>query len=209
MRLNPSRSLTTSMKLLTGVIVLIATSWFLSIGVTWSRKAAHQKIEGFDYRPLFEQHPLETGPPIGQQIDISRLKSRDGRSLLEVSENRPVMLVVVDPDCGLCGVAADQMRWVRDGISGVQLPYYMVSFTAQLHSADFFNYAKSFDLRTESFLWSNDLPPPSSFSSMVVPSHLLLGPGGVLINKWPGSHGDLSVRHRMANQIIADTLTRH
>lgn len=41
---------------------------------------------------------------------------------------------------------------------------------------------------------------------MGTPSYLLLTPdGGTVIRVWPGSYEDISVRQRMARQIIADT----
>lgn len=41
---------------------------------------------------------------------------------------------------------------------------------------------------------------------MVIPSHILIDPTGIIVRKWPGTDRNKKVRFRMANQIAADTL---
>jgi hypothetical protein len=41
---------------------------------------------------------------------------------------------------------------------------------------------------------------------MVLPSHLLLDANGLIVKKWPGTNYSASVREKMANQIVTETI---
>lgn len=85
--------------------------------------------------------------------------------------------------------------------------YCIVSFEPMPQSADFFKFADSLNTLAPAFLRSSAGSPPSpQLVTMLVPSHFLIDRGGVVIAKWPGSSNTETVRQRMANQIVSDTL---
>lgn len=166
------------------------------------------------FHTLLENHFFETydfpsettGPGVGETISLNFLKNKNEMPLSESQNGKIIVLGVVDPDCGACKVAKDQISRVRDEIQSHDVQYIPVSFTSR-DSEKFFKLADSFGLSTNAFLWSdfNDLAS-ESLQVMVVPSHLLIDSNGRILKKFEGTNKDRIVRMRMANQIIKEVL---
>lgn len=162
--------------------------------------------EGFDFKLLRATNNEWRGPDVGVKIDLTRLRTKDGKTLASMVGNRPMMFVAVHPDCGMCKVASDEMSHLREKLSTMDINYYLVSFAAQTPQLDFFKYADSLNVGAPGFLWNAEAgAPPDSMIIMTTPTHLLLSNDGTVIHVWPGSYQDKTVRQRMARQIIADT----
>ncbi len=161
--------------------------------------------EGFDFNLLRTSDNEWRGPDIGAKIDLTRLKTRDGRALASLVGKRPIVLVSVNPACAMCGVARDEMSYLREKLSSMDINYYLVFFASETPKSDFFQYSDSLNVGAPSFLWNADSgAPPESIFTMTNPSHLMLNSDGTVIRVWPGSYRDKAVRQRMARQIIAD-----
>lgn len=172
-----------------------------------SPKSSPFLIEGFDFTLLRSSENEWRGPNIGEKIDLTSLKRKDGKTLASVVSKRPTMLVSVNPACAMCKTARDEMSYLRETLSNMNVNYYVVCFASETLPLDFFQYGDSLKVGTPSFLWSADAGrPPESIVMMTSPSHLLLNSDGRVIRVWPGSYNDKAVRDRMAHQIIADTL---
>lgn len=164
-------------------------------------------MEGFDFNLLRNSENEWRGPNIGDRIDLSRLKMKDGKTLASMAGKRPIVLVSVNPACAMCNTAKDEMSYLREELSSMNINYYMVFFATQTPKVDFFKYSDSLNVAVPSFLWNAEAGlPPESIAIMTNPSHLLINSDGRVIRVWPGSYNDKSVRDRMAHQIIADTL---
>ncbi|HBB88134.1 MAG TPA: hypothetical protein DC047_11000 [Blastocatellia bacterium] len=163
--------------------------------------------EGFDFNPLRSAENEWRGPEIGENIDLTRLKKKDGTTLASVVGKRPVALVLVNPTCSMCKTASDEMRYLHQKLESMDINYYVVSFAPPPQNVDFFKYSDSLGVGAPSFLWdATGGAPPSSAFRMTVPSHLLTNSDGVVICAWPGSNENKAIRDRMAQQIVADTL---
>ena len=163
--------------------------------------------EGYEFNSPEDTNASWIGPRIGEQIDLKRLKDNAGTSLSGAVNNRMSMLVLVDPQCGACRVASDEMRIVRNTVMNAGIQYYLVSVTSSVPSVDFFKYADSLDLDARAYLWAtNESSPSEQLYSMVLPSHILVDPTGHIIRKWPGTSTSQAIRFRMAKQITSDAL---
>ena len=167
--------------------------------------------EGFDFSSSTDKNNPSAGPQAGTRINLARLKMRNGEPLANVLHTPLIMLVTVDPECGACKVASDEMHDVQNRVQPLGIEYYPVSVTASItsskSSAEYFNYTDSFGFGTPGFLWANDEErPPEALFTMVVPSHLLLDRNGLIVRKWPGTDRSERLRRSMANQIVADTV---
>lgn len=163
--------------------------------------------EGFDFAPLRSAENEWRGPEIGEKIDLTRLKKKDGTTLASVVGQRPIAVVLVSPTCTMCKTAADEMRSLRQKLATMDIDYYLVSFTPPPQNVDFFKYGDSLSVGAPSFLWdAASGAPPSSAYKMTVPSHLLINSDGAVLCAWPGANEIKGIRVRMAQQIVADTL---
>ena len=164
-------------------------------------------IEGFDFNLLRRSDNEWRGPNIGEKVDLTRLKARDGKTLASiVVDKRPIVLVSVKPDCEMSRIARDEMIHLGKKLASMDINYYLVFFASQSPEADFFKYSNTLNVGAQSFLWNSEAgPPPESIFTMTSPSHLLLNSDGTVIRVWPGSYEDVAVRQRMARQILADT----
>ena len=162
--------------------------------------------EGFDFKRLRSTDNEWRGPEIGAKVDLTRLRMKDGKTLSSMTGKRPIMIVAVNPDCGMCTIASDEMSHLREKLSTMDINYYIVSFAPQTPTVDFFKYSDSLNVGAPGFLWNADEgAPPESMFIMTTPTHLLLNDDGTVIHVWPGSYNEKPVRQRMARQIIADT----
>jgi len=128
------------------------------------------------------------GPDLGLKVDLSRLKGKDGKTLASVVGNKPIMVAVTNPDCGLCRTAADEMALVRSELTKKDINYYILFFPRETPATDFFKYSDSLQIGAESFLWDAQSGPPlESIFTMTTPSHMLVNSDGTVIRVWPGS----------------------
>lgn len=163
--------------------------------------------EGFDFNQLRTAENEWRGPTIGEKIDLTHLKMKDGTTLASMVGTRPIVLVSINPDCAMVRITSDEMSHLREKLSSIDINYYMAFFAAQTPQLDFFTYSDSLNVGAPSFLWDIKAGPPiESIFTMTTPSHLLLNSDGTVIRVWPGSYKDKPVRQRMMRQIIADTL---
>jgi hypothetical protein len=163
--------------------------------------------EGFDFRPLRNPVNVWRGPNLGEKIDLTNLKKKDGSTLASAIGKRPIVLVVVNPECAMCRVASDEMRNLRERLGSEDIKYYVVAFESENPNIDFFRYGDSLGVGAPSFLWDEAAgAAPLSVLTMTMPSHLLLNSDGTVIRVWPGSSNETAVRDRMTHQILADAL---
>jgi hypothetical protein len=212
MSLHEMSQLKNSLLLISGCAIAFAFGVFaVSLLVKSNNRVSVYSNEGFDFRSSLDENDPSAGPNVGTRINLARLKMRNGLEITRVIRKQLVMLVTVDPGCGACKVAADEMGDVQNRIEPLGIEYYPVSVTASATSSklpsDFFDYTDSFGLKTPGFLWANDEEQPlEQLFMMVMPSHLLVDCDGVVLRKWPGTDKSPQVRKRMANQIVADTV---
>lgn len=163
--------------------------------------------EGFDFNQLRTAENEWRGPNIGEKIDLTRLRMKDGTTLASMVGKWPIVLVSINPDCAMVRITSDEMSHLREKLSSIDINYYMAFFAAQTPQLDFFKYSDSLNVGAPSFLWDTQAGKPAeSIFTMTTPSHLLLNSDGTVIRVWPGSYNDKPVRQRMMRQIIADTL---
>jgi hypothetical protein len=94
--------------------------------------------EGFDFASLRSAENKWRGPEIGEKIDLTRLKKKDGTTLASVVCQRPIAVVLVSPTCTMCKTAADEMRSLRQKLATMDIAYYLVSFAPPPQNVDFF-----------------------------------------------------------------------
>jgi len=90
--------------------------------------------EGFDFNLLRSSDNEWRGPNIGEKIDMTRLKTKEGQTLASMVGKRPMVLVSINPDCAMCKVASDEMTHLREKLSSMDINYYLVFFRVG-HSA--------------------------------------------------------------------------
>lgn len=194
------------MGVILGAIVALALAAF-TIKTFFVRKEAPINkpflTEGFDFAPLRSAENEWRGPEIGEKIDLTRLKKKDGTTLASVVGQRPIAVVLVSPTCTMCKTAADEMRYLHQKLATLDIDYYLVSFAPPPQNVDFFKYGDSLGVGAPSFLWdAASGGPPASAYKMTVPSHLLISSDGSVICAWPGANETKGIRDR----IVADTL---
>lgn len=172
----------------------------------FSKKASSQvTTEGFDFSYSLDETVPGRGPKMGEKVDISALKTSAGIKFSSIANQQLIMLVTVDPNCGACQTAADEIRDVHRRIKEFGVPSYLVSFTSSNPPSEFFRYTNAFGVQTPAFLWDmTEKKPPELLYTMVLPSHLLVDSNGVVIRKWVGTDKQQLTRRKMANQIVAD-----
>ncbi|HVF55605.1 MAG TPA: hypothetical protein VM934_05620 [Pyrinomonadaceae bacterium] len=159
---------------------------------------------GFDFTSHLNQD--WSGPNVGERIDLTFFKGRQGERVTDDNGNELLMLATVEPECGAVRAARDEMRVVHDHLERIGVKYKLLSLTASGHPADFFAYSDSLGIDAPAFMLQPGGPQPlPSLSSMVIPSHILVDRNGVVLRKWPGTSQSSAIRQRMANQIVADT----
>lgn len=187
----------------TFALALLATSYLTKT----SSEIDSGTTQGFDFSFASDEKLDWVGPKVGDRINLSRLKTEDGETLAGLVENNLVMVVLVDPACGACKAASDEMRDVRNRIARTGISYYPASITARHSPSEFLEYTQSLGIHGAALLWQDqDEAAPASLVEMVLPSHVLLDSTGVIVRKWPGTDKSPHVRRKMANQIVADTV---
>jgi hypothetical protein len=201
----------TPLVLLSVCLSCVAVFTLAMLGASYfarSSRAVHVRTtEGFDFGFASDEKLSWVGPRAGYRIDLARLKTQDGATLASMTGNKMVMLVLVDPNCGACKAATDEMHDVRNRIARSGIKYYPASVTTLQSPSEFSDYTRSLGIRAPALLWQRlDGAPAESLFTMVLPSHLLLDPNGVIVRKWPGTDQSANVREKMANQIVVDTI---
>lgn len=129
----------------------------------------------------------QTGPAVGETIDLKSFQTRSGRTLSEaMKENSIAMLVLVDPSCGTCASLKDSLRTLRERVEKTRIAYYVVMIPDGTDEAKYFSFADSLKLDVESFVWNNPSAKPGSLASMTKPSHLQITNEGLIVQKWSG-----------------------
>jgi hypothetical protein len=146
------------------------------------------------------------GPAIGEKIDLTRLKAVDRSGIAGLLSKQPVMLASINPACGMCSIARDEMLFVREHVVPAGVQYYAVCFSPIDSTRNFYEYANSIGIAAPVFEWQGEVAPPRSILDMTVPSHLLIAQDGAVLQVWPGPSGEKEVRQRMGPQIVDDTL---
>jgi hypothetical protein len=205
-----ARSRATGLRVACRIILNSAAAFTLLVSATACLHYSSEPprtSEGFDFSFSNDETDPAVGPKIGERIDITSLKARDGKRLSSVEDRRVMMLVTVDPMCGACKAAVDEIRDVQSRIADFDVAHYVVSFTSSKPRDFFFNYVDSLNLDLPTFLWDmSEKKPPEALYTMVMPSHILVDREGVVVRKWPGTDTRKLIRQRMANQIVADTI---
>ena len=188
--------------------LVVGLLFALSPSCRSSRKRLIKTNDGYDFTyGGGGDNESWAGPRVGERIDLQRLKDRYGVGIKSAGQKHVMMIVLIDPECGACAAATDQLQGVHDRVAEKGVPYYLVSVTSSVSAPDFFAYADSFDLKSPAYLWGPTEPkPPSALYSMVLPSHLLLNDDGTILRKWTGTAISDYDRARMVNQIVSDTL---
>lgn len=151
-----------------------------SVLVKSGKPVPNDASQGFDFSSSTALSNPSAGPPNGTQLNLARLKTRDGEVLANVISKPLTMLVTVDPDCGACKVASDEMRDVQSRVEPLGMSV-TATVTSPQASADFFSYTDSFGFNSPGFLWAKDEEkPPEALFTMVVPSHILIDRNGVV-----------------------------
>ena len=133
--------------------------------------------------------PAQSGPSVGDQIDLSSFRNRKGRSLAEALQQHSVaLLVLVDPGCASCVTTKDSLAALRQRVGLTRIAYYVVIISDGSDTQKCFDFADSLKLEAESFVWSNhEVKAPASLLTMTKPSHLQVTPEGLVVEKWLGT----------------------
>ena len=183
-------------------IFAFALSLLATIVLVWPR--TNFRPRGQYNFSTFKQR-ADSGPLIGSTVDFQGARDQAGRSLSQYLQSSPLsMIVVIDPHCGACNAAQDEMLAIEEGIQDIN--YYVLMLCESANAEQYFHYMNSLRLPSKSFVWRTDIiQPPETLRRMVVPSHLLVNRLSVVIDKWPGTDPDREVGQRMASQIILET----
>jgi hypothetical protein len=205
---NSSRLKTAVLVLLCGLLAFAAAKYLTPALLHMTSRP--DRSTGFDFDYIVKNSTAETGPAIGERIDLENLKGPDGNSLANMIGGPAAVIVAVSPDCGMCSKSADEMSEIRQRLGSAGVRYYLVSFEPIPISADFFKYADSLNPGAPAFLRSinEGNQPAPRLVTMLVPTHFLVDRSGVVMAKWPGSSNTESTRQQMANQIVSDTLKK-
>lgn len=161
--------------------------------------------QGFDFRSVRSGDYSWKGPAIGEKIDLTMLKARDGSPMAQLVGKQLIMLASINPACRMCKIGKDQLFFIRNKIAPLGIKYYPVCFDP-VESHNFFDYSNSIGLTEPAFEWRGVNRPSRSLLDMNIPSHLLVDHNGTVLGVWPGSYAEQEVRQRMGSQIVEDTL---
>ncbi len=136
------------------------------------------------------QTVTQNGPALGETIDLTSWRDRNGRTLAEVNNKKHSLALVafVTPNCDSCMKSKDAMQALRERAGKANIAYYVLMIPADgTNAQQYFSYADSLKIDADSFVWSNtNVKPPASLITMPAPSHLLLTDEGLVVNKWNG-----------------------
>ena len=138
---------------------------------------------------VFAQVKAQSGPAVGETVDLLSFQSRTGQTLAEALKKHSLaLLVLVDPNCGTCTTTKGNMDALRERVEKAHIAYFIVMIPDGSETQKYFEYADSLKLGTESFVWSNaNAKPPASLMTMTKPSHLQVTREGLIVEKWLGT----------------------
>ncbi len=189
------------MKRITEISICI----FVIVGVAYGLRYVHSFMTDY-FVASYDFSTYQKGPQAGDVIPVENLKNRERKEISEVYQDKLILLGIVDPECGACRVAKDQIAWIQEDIQAHDIVYVFASFTHIGTEEEFFKYTDSFGFEADSFKWTSPDPPPISLKSFVVPSHLLMDSKGKILGKFPGTNRDIAIRKRIAKQITKEVL---
>jgi len=129
----------------------------------------------------------QSGPAVGETIDLKSFQSRSGSTLFEAMKQHSVaILVLVDPNCSTCVSVKDTLRSLSERVEKSRIAYYVVMIPDGSDPQKYFSFADSLKLDVESFVWSNADAKPGSLVMMTKPSHLQVTNEGLIVEKWSG-----------------------
>jgi hypothetical protein len=164
-------------------------------------------IQGYNYDSFIGKEYDWTGPKTGDVINLEYLTDENNKPLSEVSNQRLILLSVLDPECGACGMARDQMKFLQENLANKDVDYFIISFSQKLSPIELSRYTKSMNLAVSTYSWAGnykDIIP--SINKMVLPSHILVDAKGNVIKTFPGTDNQKSVRDKMVYQIIKEII---
>jgi hypothetical protein len=138
---------------------------------------------------VFSHAKAQSGPAVGETVDLLSFRSRSGQTLAEaLKKHQLAMLVLVDPNCGACTSTKDSLDELRERVEKTRIAYFVVMIPDGSDAQKYFDYTDSLKLGAESFVWSNaNAKPPTSLLTITKPSHLQVTAEGLIVEKWLGT----------------------
>ena len=100
---------------------------------------------------VFAQAKAQSGPAVGETVDLLSFRSRSGQTLAEaVKKNSLTMLVLVDPNCSTCTSTKDSMNALRGVVEKTRISYFVVMILDGSDPQKYFDYADSLKLGADS-----------------------------------------------------------
>lgn len=184
------------------LIAILAFTFLLSTYLVYSKTRKQSRaIGGFDYK-VVESEPW-AGPEPGQKLDFSKLKDSEGIPLSSKNIKSPVMLGLINTGCGMCTIAKEHLKYVKDNCEQAAIPYVLINVSAK-KTTKAHQFMQGLGLGVPTYVWLHDESTIQKLYLMVSPSHLLVSSDGAIIAKWPGSSDMPERRDRMGNQTVAD-----
>ncbi|HEX6044106.1 MAG TPA: hypothetical protein VFZ22_06425 [Pyrinomonadaceae bacterium] len=146
-----------------------------------------------------------SGPVIGDRISTELLRSLTGKTLTDEIKAHPLTIaVLVDPNCGACAAASDQILLVRAAIEQSAISYCVIMLPNGVPTNEYLEFAASLGIKDHAFFSSAKEKSNYALATMVVPSHLLIDASGTIVQKWEGTNRNRDIREGMAKQIVSD-----
>lgn len=161
----------------------------------------------FDYTQYSNNEALAwTGPKQGEKIDLRNLHNQQGQEL-PFNKNRLIVLGFVSSKCWMCAESGDLFEYVKTNSLKNGVDYYLVSLGTNETPDEFFHYASTLNLTSDSYIWKENKEDINlSLQNMVVPSHILVNQDGVVLRRFPGSRKEKESREQMGNQTVDEIL---
>jgi peroxiredoxin len=158
----------------------------------------------FRYFDTYDFSLDQKGLNVGEIIPINSLIDETGKPLSEKNNKDFILLVIIDPECGACKIAKDQIDIVFSQIENDKVAVAFVSFTTK-QNEKFFRYVNQSYPNKMTFV-PNDFQSEyaKNLATMVVPSQILIDSSGKILAKFPGTNQETIMRRKMAHQIIKD-----
>ena len=167
--------------------------------------AASYLLEGYDFSGLRSKDNIWRGPQVGEKINLANLIERNGSTLENTIQQGPVMIAAVSATCEFCKIARDQMQFVQSHVAVKNVKYYFVSFEGREADPNFYKFCDALNSAIPAFRWSDGASAPQeSLSKIITPAHLLIDRDGTVLEVWPGTSREQTVRDGMARQIVND-----
>lgn len=193
-------------------IVSIALCALLTAGIAAGFRAIPiltdfvESFQGYDYESASKNADWK-GPGRGEMIDLGFFVNEDGKALSQVTHQRPLVLTVVDPECGACRRSKDQIETLGKNLLNSDVGHVVVSFSQKLSAKELSDYVSELGAASEAFVWvKGDEEIPMSIKNMVIPSHILVTSDGNVLRAFPGTSNERKIRDRMVRQILADSI---